>query len=224
MLRTSCFAFALALMVVAPATAQPRPSFDCAKATEDVETAICKSGNLSKLDRDIASAYAQARRTLDPESKTALQEDQESFLSARALALAEDSKSLTEFMGERLKLLRGMVVPPSGKGEAAFLGQWHNGSGFVRITRAAGGKLKVSIETSTPVTGMRACGAEQTAALRDGKLTFRHLHVTVSIKRKAGVLEVVEDEGDIHLVCGQGSWLRGTYFRANWSGTRELPR
>jgi uncharacterized protein len=224
MVRASCFALALALAAATPATAQPRPSFDCVKATEDVEPAICKSGNLSKLDRDIAPAYAQARRNLDPAGQIALQEDQESFLSARATALAEDSKSLTEFMQERLKLLRGMVAPPSGSGEAAFLGQWHNGSGFVRVTRAAGGKLKVSIETSTPVTGMRACGAEQTATLRDGKLTFRHFHVTVSIKRKASVLEVVEDDGDIHLVCGQGSWLRGTYFRVNWPGTRELPR
>jgi uncharacterized protein len=224
MFRQAFFVASLALIAPLPANAQTRPSFDCAKSTEDVEKAICKSGNLSKLDRAIASAYAQARRTLDPESQAALQEDQESFLSARATALAEDSKSLMEFMQERLKLLRGMIVPPSGNSEAAFLGQWHNNSGFVRITRAAGGKLKVGIETSTPVTGMRACGAEQTAALKDGKLTFRHLHVTVSIKRKAGVLEVEEDGGDIHLVCGQGSWLRGTYFRANWPGTRELPR
>jgi uncharacterized protein len=224
MLRASCFAFALGMMAVAPATAQPRPSFDCARATEDVETTICKSGNLSKLDRDIASAYAQARRTLDPQAQEALQEDQESFLSARAEALAEDSKSLTEFMGERLKLLRGVVPASSGGGEAAFLGQWHNNSGFVRITRTASGKLKVLIQTSTPVTGMRTCGAEQTTALKEGKLSFRHLHVTVLLQRNARVLEVVEDDGDIHLVCGQGSWLRGTYFRVNWQGTRELPR
>ncbi len=224
MVRTSCFALALAVLTAAQAIAQPRPSFDCAKVTEDIETAICKSGTLSNLDRNIAAAYAQARHTLDPQSQTSLQEDQESFLSARAVALAEDSKSLTEFMRERLKLLRGMVAPTSGSGDTAFLGQWHNGSGFVRITRAAGGKFKVSIQTSTPVTGMRACGADQIAAIRDGKLTFRHLQVTVSLRRKAAVLEVGEDDGDIHLVCGQGSWLRGTYFRVNWRGTRELPR
>jgi uncharacterized protein len=223
MVRTSCFALVLVLLVAKAATAQPRPSFDCAKATEDTETAICKSGALSKLDRDIASAYAKARRTLDPQSQTSLQEDQESFLSARAAALAEDSKSLTEFMGERLKLLRGMAAPPSGSGETAFLGQWHNDSGFVSVTRSAGGRLKVLIQTSTPVTGMRACGAEQMSTLNNGKLTFRHVQVTVSIKRKAGVLEVVEDDGDIHLVCGHGSWLRGTYFRVNWPGKRELP-
>jgi uncharacterized protein len=224
MFRQAFFVASLALIAPLPANAQHRPSFDCAKATEDIETTICKSGNLSKLDRDIASAYAQARRTVDPESQTALQEDQESFLSARALALAEDSKSLKEFMGERLKLLRGMVVPPASNGEAAFLGEWHNGSGFARITRAGGGKLKVSIETSTPVTGMRACGAEQIATLKDGKLTFRHHDVTITLQRKAAVLEVAEDGGDIHLACGQGSWLRGTYFRVNWAGTRELPR
>jgi uncharacterized protein len=223
MVRASCFALVLAMMVAAPASAQNRPSFDCAKATEDVETAICKSGKLAKLDRDIASAYAQARRQLDPSGQEALQEDQESFLSSRAAALAENSKSLMEFMGERLKLLRGMVAPPPGGGEAAFLGQWHNDSGFVRITRAAGGALKVSIETSTPVTGMRACSVEQTAALKDAKLTFRSGEVTVSVQRKSGLLEV-EHEGDLHIVCGHGSWLRGTYFRVNWSGKRELPR
>lgn len=222
MVRTSCFALVLVLLVAKPATAQPRPSFDCAKATEDTETAICKSGALSKLDRDVASAYAKARRTLDPQSQTSLQEDQESFLSARAAALAEDSKSLTAFMQERLKLLRGMVPPPSGSGEAAFLGQWHNGSGFVHVTRATGGKLKVSIETSTPVTGMRACGVEQTAALKEGKLMFRTGDMTVSVQRKSGLIEV-EHEGDLHLACGHGSWLRGTYFRVNWRGKRLLP-
>jgi uncharacterized protein len=223
MLRASCFALALALIATAPAIAQPRPSFDCTKATEDVETAICRSGNLSNLDRDIALAYAKARRPLDPESQMALQEDQESFLSARAEALAEDSKSLMEFMGERLKLLRGMVAPPSGNGEAAFLGQWHNGSGFVRVTSTAGGKLKVLIQTSTPVTGMRACGAEEVAAFKGDKLTFRSGDVTVSVQRKSRLLEV-EHEGDLYRVCGHGSWLRGTYFRVNWRGTRELPR
>jgi hypothetical protein len=43
------------------------------------------------------------------------------------------------------------------------------------------------------------------------------------VQRKSGLLEV-EHEGDLHIVCGHGSWLRGTYFRVNWSGKRELPR
>ncbi len=223
MVRASCFALVLAMMVAAPASAQNHPSFDCAKALEDVETAICKSGKLAKLDRDIASAYAKARRVIDPSGQEALQEDQESFLSSRAAAFAESSKSLTEFMKERLKLLRGIVEPASGSGAAAFLGQWHNTSGYVHVTRGAGGKLKVLISTSTPVTGMRACGVDETAVPKDSKLTFQSGGVTVSVQRKSGLLEV-EHDGDLHRVCGHGSWLRGIYFRVNWSGKRELPR
>jgi uncharacterized protein len=222
MVRAFCFTLLLALIATAPAVAQHGPSFDCAKATDGAEKAICKSAGLSQLDRAIASAYAQARRKLDAAGQQALQEDQEVFLGSRETAIAEDARSLGEYMRERLTLLSHTVAPPAGSGEAAFLGQWHDASGFVRITRGAGGKLKVSISTSTPVTGMRACSVEDTVEPKDGRLAFRRPEFGVTIERKGTVLEVKQD-GNTGTTCGQGSWLSGSYFRVNWPGKRELP-
>jgi uncharacterized protein YecT (DUF1311 family) len=220
MIRVSLLALVLAL--AAPASAQNRPSFDCAKASEGAEKAICKSASLSRLDRAISAAYAQARRKLDATGREALQEDQEIFLGSRESAIAEDAKSLGAFMRERLTLLNGLVTPQTGGGDAAFLGEWHDVSGFVRVTRAPGGKLKVFISTSTPVTGMRACGVEEIVEPKDGRLAFRRAEFNVTVERNGSMLKVTKD-GDTSAACGHGSWLGGHYFRVNWRGKRVLP-
>jgi uncharacterized protein len=222
MIRVSLLAVLLGFGLAAPAAAQNRPSFNCAKASEGAEKAICRSASLSQLDRAISAAYAQARRKLDAAGREALQEDQETFLGSRESAIAEDAKSLGAFMRERLTLLNGMVAPQAGGGEAALLGEWHDVSGFVRITRASGGKLKVSISTSTPVTGMRACGVEETVEPKDGRLAFRRAEFNVTVERSGSMLKVTKD-GDTSSACGHGSWLGGSYFRVNWPGKRVLP-
>jgi uncharacterized protein len=43
-----------------PATAQPGPSFDCSRAANAVETAICQDGELSRLDRALTIGYSTA--------------------------------------------------------------------------------------------------------------------------------------------------------------------
>jgi uncharacterized protein len=222
MIRVSLLAMVLGLGLAAPASAQNRPSFDCARASEGAEKAICKSASLSRLDRAIADAYAQARNKLDAGGREALREDQDTFLGSRESAIAEDAKSLAAFMRERLTLLNGMVAPPPAGGDAALLGQWHDASGYVSITRGVGGKFRVSISTSTPVTGMRACGVEETAEPKDGRLSLRSSDLRITVARKGSMLEVTQ-EGDTSSACGQGSWLRGAYFRVNWRGKRVLP-
>ena len=48
----------VALVSAGPAFAQSGPSFDCAKAANDVERTICKDPELAKADREMAAAYA----------------------------------------------------------------------------------------------------------------------------------------------------------------------
>ena len=47
----------LAFAAGATALAQERPSFDCAKADNPIDRAICKNGELAKADREMAAAY-----------------------------------------------------------------------------------------------------------------------------------------------------------------------
>jgi uncharacterized protein len=51
----------------APAVAQAKPSFDCAKARSFAERNICSDPELARLDRELGRLYARAKRAaVDP--------------------------------------------------------------------------------------------------------------------------------------------------------------
>ena len=50
-----------AALLTSPAAAQTGPSFDCAKASHEVERVICSDPDLSVLDRELAAVYGAAR-------------------------------------------------------------------------------------------------------------------------------------------------------------------
>ncbi len=58
----------------------PQPSFDCAKATSNVERAICDAPELAALDRQMAALHAQWIDLPDPQRRAATQR---SWMSAR---------------------------------------------------------------------------------------------------------------------------------------------
>ncbi|MBV8392065.1 MAG: DUF1311 domain-containing protein [Alphaproteobacteria bacterium] len=76
---------ALALLVVAsaaaPASAQNRPSFDCAKATTAHERTICGSAKLAATDRQMAAAYAALAGGLTGAAKAHLQASQKRWIA-----------------------------------------------------------------------------------------------------------------------------------------------
>jgi uncharacterized protein len=63
----------LVVMSAAPASAA---SFDCARAATPVENAICADPVRSRLDVDIAAAYAAAGEGLDDAMRARLQRSQ----------------------------------------------------------------------------------------------------------------------------------------------------
>jgi uncharacterized protein YecT (DUF1311 family) len=67
---------------IAPAIAG-EPSFDCAKASSDVEQTICASVELSERDRQLANAYRALRDTLSAGRRAALVRDQRAWLEKR---------------------------------------------------------------------------------------------------------------------------------------------
>ena len=73
----------LALAAGATALAQERPSFDCAKADNLIERAICKNGELAKADREMAAAYAALLAKLSGAAKDELVKDQVGWIANR---------------------------------------------------------------------------------------------------------------------------------------------
>jgi uncharacterized protein len=198
-----------------PATAQERPSFDCARARSEVEKAICASRELSALDRGIATAFSAARAGLDPDSARALREEQDTFNATREIALHSRDTSLAGFMRDHLAMLRRIDPAPAGAGTAAYLGDWASGAGTVKIRQGEEGALAIEIATAAAITGRWVCELTGQAKLADGKLTFTEDDVVVTLARRGGSLEITEKlkEGQMRDYCGANGAVEGRYFR-----------
>ena len=91
----------LTLIVIAAtrtgAQAPPRPTFDCAKATGEIETLICKDSGLIALDRKLAEVFAVAIKKLRPRVATEQRTLQRSWVTGRNECVdADDLRACTE--------------------------------------------------------------------------------------------------------------------------------
>jgi uncharacterized protein YecT (DUF1311 family) len=214
---TKSLLLALALLAGAgPAPAQNRPSFDCAKAKDDVEKAICKDTALSALDRDLAAAYGEAMRRLDSAGRKALQEEQSGFLMSRDNAMNWPDTSLKDYMTFRLEFLRGIRAGASGSEAAAFFGEWKNEIGSVKIARGKGGKLSIEINTVAPINARWVCEVSGKAPVSGGALRFIEDDVKIAIRRSGSLLKVDETlpaGRGTRDYCGANGSVEGLYFK-----------
>lgn len=65
------------------------PSFDCSKASTEVEKLICGNDVLSKLDNNLATAYADVFSKLDETEKVALKKTQIEWIRMRSNLISE---------------------------------------------------------------------------------------------------------------------------------------
>src|SRR6185437_11814633 len=73
------------LALAKPAVAQQaKPSFDCAKASTDVEKLVCGSPELAKADSDLAAAYTALAAKLDAKAKEHLARDETGWIVRRS--------------------------------------------------------------------------------------------------------------------------------------------
>jgi uncharacterized protein YecT (DUF1311 family) len=77
-------ALILAVVIAAPAAAQSGPSFDCAKASSEVELAICAAPQLAAADREMAAVYGALASKLSGAAKDHLVKDQQHWLAVRS--------------------------------------------------------------------------------------------------------------------------------------------
>lgn len=108
MRRLLAMAVLFAVVEAAPALAQGGPSFDCAKASTPVERTICRSAELAKADRDVATTYAALAAKLSGAAKDHLVKDQQRWVGNRNRAcIGEDAATCLKSRYEnRLALLK----------------------------------------------------------------------------------------------------------------------
>ena len=119
MIRQARALLAVLLVLAAGATAvraQERPSFDCAKADNNIDRAICKNGELAKADREMAAAYTALLARLSGASKDELVKDQVGWIANRNRGSHTDPDNIEDCLknryAARIKNLRAYARAP----------------------------------------------------------------------------------------------------------------
>jgi uncharacterized protein len=86
---------------IAPVWAQERPSFDCGKADNAIDRAICKSDELAKADREMVAAYKALLDKLNGAAKDELVKDQVRWIGNRNRACRADPDSVENCLKNR---------------------------------------------------------------------------------------------------------------------------
>jgi len=100
----------IALGAGAPALAQGSPSFDCAKASNAIERAVCKTPELAKEDREMNAIYSTLLAKLAGPAKEHLSKDQLGWVANRNRVCAADADKIVDCLkvryGARIRNLR----------------------------------------------------------------------------------------------------------------------
>ena len=136
-------ALLIALLAAMPAAAQTGPGFDCTKAANEVELAICTTPQLTAADREMAAAYGALNIKLTGAAKDHLLKDQQHWLAIRSEACIG---SRDEVIGciKRRDASRLANLRVFGEGLYPFISEQ------ALIKRGKVGKITYSIDASWP--------------------------------------------------------------------------
>ena len=112
---------AVALMTTAAAQAQSGPSFDCAKASNVVERAVCKDADLAKADRELASLYTALLGRLTGPAKESLEKNQVSWIVSRNRSCGASEPDMTTYCLKKRYEERIADLKASGTGTYPFV-------------------------------------------------------------------------------------------------------
>jgi uncharacterized protein len=136
-------AAAVALLPFAVA-AQGGPSFDCAKASNAVEHAVCKDADLAKADRELSQLYAALFARLTGPAKESLQKAQLAWVVNRNRGCTGDDADAMSICLKRRYDQRIADLKASARGPYPFVeAQWIEKKGKV-------GKVGYAINVSYP--------------------------------------------------------------------------
>ena len=98
------------------AQAPARPTFDCAKATGEIETLICKDPALVALDRKLAELYAAALKKLPSRAANEQRTLQRAWAAGRNECVeADDVRACTE-LTYQMRIVELQIVTGQAKG------------------------------------------------------------------------------------------------------------
>jgi uncharacterized protein len=112
----------LSLLVVSPAFAQNGPSFDCAKADNAIDRAICKEPELAKADREMAAVYGALLGKLNAVAKDELVKDQAGWIAGRNQGCRIDPQGPVSCLKSRYAL-RIATLRAYGDGSYPFISE-----------------------------------------------------------------------------------------------------
>ena len=138
----------LAFYIVASAAFAVAPSFDCAKASNPTEAAICSSDDLSMLDLNLANVYERAMADLSPANREILQQSQRDWINTRN-ACGGDASCLITAMAQRTEFLTNTYGTQASTTVT-----------FPHKARSWGGTLRAGPGTDTQKVGSLAEGTE----------------------------------------------------------------
>jgi len=95
----------LAIILIFMSTLLAAASFDCRKASIEVEYMICENQKLSRADERMASAYHKLRRILPESERSLLKDDQREWLKERNLELPQCTGCEINFYEIRIQQL-----------------------------------------------------------------------------------------------------------------------
>jgi uncharacterized protein YecT (DUF1311 family) len=164
------------------------PSFDCTTAKTFREKVVCRDQRLTRLDVDMAKAFAGALARLDPSDAAALRKDQRDFLEGidagfeHQLAFGHGAEASESDLKGALKERDGLIAGLADelKQRSAFLksleptrkapiGSWQNATTRVSVSRGQGG-LVVGFEAGNYGWTRYNCEFEAQVAMHGGEL------------------------------------------------------
>lgn len=211
----------LGALMASPASSQTgiQASFDCGRASTEVERVICSDAQLAAADRAVASAYTAALRRFDLRAQAALQQDQRWFNAGRAFTLPGDTRdraavreNLVTYMNQRARTLSRMTPPP-GPG---LVGRWQTAAGEVVIRSAGNGRVSISMSAAAPGNGRWLCETSGqgviTGAGMAQQVTYADSGWRISVRREGQLLRVTETGSGTPPYCGANGFVQGLYF------------
>ena len=154
----SVLSSAVVLLLLAAGSARAQPSFDCAKASNAVERAICADPGLAALDVEMAALYAAARATVQGGAAEKLVAGQRAWMKRRGRC-GGNAACLAAQMGERIAELRqspatesAALACPEALGEArAMVSGIRFSIGMVQtLTPGTGLELGYTLSSAKP--------------------------------------------------------------------------
>ena len=151
---------ALPFIGLAPVEAQAQASFDCNLAATAVEETICADAALSQLDRQMADAFENARRSASRSKSASILADQRAWIGQRN-SCSSDRSCLLNSMQNRIAALN---APMSVK-TAGLTGLYCNDTGIMGL-QEQGQNLRFDFLF---FSGGHACGTQTLIAQRNGR-------------------------------------------------------